>query len=163
MANEPLITVVGNTTGDAELRFIPSGAAVANFTVASTPRVKNGDQWEDGEAMFIRCAAWRDLAENVAESLHKGTRVIVQGRLTQRSYEHNGEQRTSLELDVEAVGPELRFATANVTRSSRGGGGGGQPQGGQGYGQPQQRQQQPANDPWAVPGQGGGPNNEPPF
>lgn len=159
MANEPTITLVGNLTDDAELRFIPSGAAVANFTVASTPRVKNGDQWEDGEPMFVRCAAWRDLAENVAESLTKGTRVIVQGRLSVRSYEHNGENRTSMELDVDAVGPELRFATASVTRASRGGGGGGY-----GQGQPQQRQQrqQPAADPWATPGQAG-PNDEPPF
>lgn len=168
MANEPTITLVGNLTDDAELRFIPSGAAVANFTVASTPRVKNGDQWEDGEPMFVRCAAWRDLAENVAESLTKGTRVIVQGRLSVRSFEHNGEKRTSMELDVDAVGPELRFATASVTRASRGGGGnGGSYGGGQGYGQPQgqgygQRQQQPAADPWATPGQTG-PNDEPPF
>ena len=160
MANEPLLTVVGNITDDPELRFTPSGAAVANFTVAQTPRTKVGDQWEDGETLWLRCAAWRELAENVAESLAKGTRVIVQGRLRARSYEtREGEKRTSMELDVEAIGPELRWASAKVTKAQRGGG--------QQQGQRQQQRQadpwaspQPASDPWATPGAG---NDEPPF
>jgi single-strand DNA-binding protein len=144
MANEPIITIVGNLTADPELRFTPAGAAVANFTVASTPREKVGDEWQDGEAMFFRCAAWRNLGENVAESLQKGTQVIVQGRLKNRSYEKDGVTRTSLELDVDAVGPSLQFATTKVTRAARGQGGG-QPAG-------QSRPAAaPAADPWARP------------
>lgn len=169
MANEPILTVVGNLTDDPDLRFTPSGAAVANFTVASTPRTKDGDDWKDGETMFLRCAAWRQLGENVAESLRKGMQVIVQGRLRTRSYEHNGEKRTSLELDVDHVGPSLQWATASVERSQRGGpsysNGGNQSRGGQ-----QQRQQsqqrgggdpwggQQQGDPWATPQ-----TSEPPF
>lgn len=124
--NETVITVVGNLTNDPELRFTPSGAAVANFTVAATPRTFNRQtqQWEDGETLFLRSSAWRELAENVAESLRKGMQVIVQGALKQRSYEtKEGEKRTSYELDVINIGPSLRFATASVTRASRNGGG----------------------------------------
>ena len=137
MAGDTVITVVGNLTADPELRFTPSGAAVANFTVASTPRTfdKNSNEWKDGEALFLRCSVWRQAAENVAESLHRGTAVIVQGRLKQRSYEtKEGEKRTVYELDVEEVGPSLRWATAKVTKASRGGGGGGGGYGGGGGG-----------------------------
>ncbi len=128
MAGDTVITVVGNLTSDPELRFTPSGAAVANFTVASTPRAfdKNSNEWKDGEALFLRCTVWRQAAENVAESLHRGAAVIVQGRLKQRSFEtKEGEKRTVIELDVEEVGPSLKWATAKVTKASRGGGGGG--------------------------------------
>jgi len=128
VAGDTLITVVGNLTADPELRFTPSGAAVANFTVASTPRTldKNTNEWKDGEALFLRCTVWRQAAENVAESLHRGAAVIVQGRLKQRSFEtKEGEKRTVIELDVEEVGPSLKWATAKVTKASRGGGGGG--------------------------------------
>ncbi|MGH3416601.1 MAG: single-stranded DNA-binding protein [Actinocrinis sp.] len=128
MAGETVITVVGNLTDDPELRFTPSGAAVASFTVASTPRTfdKNSNEWKDGDALFLRCSIWRQAAENVAESLTKGMRVVVQGRLRQRSYEtREGEKRTVVELDVEEVGPSLKYATAKVTKASRGGGGGG--------------------------------------
>ena len=131
MAGETQITVIGNLTADPELRFTPSGAAVANFTVASTPRTfdKQRNEWVDGEALFMRCAAWKQLGENVAESLTKGLQVIVQGRLKARSYEtKDGEKRTSMELEVDAVGPSLQFATATVNRGSRGGG---QPRGNQ--------------------------------
>ena len=119
--NEPIITLVGNLTGDPELRHVGQGTPVARFTVASTPREKNKQtqQWEDGEPMFVRCSVWREYGENVAQSLTKGMRVIVQGRLQQRSYEHNGERRTSLELQVDEVGPSLRYATAQVARTSR--------------------------------------------
>ena len=135
MAGEPIITVVGNAVADPELRFTPNGAAVANFTVASTPRTfdRQANQWVDGEALFLRCSVWKEAAENVAESLTKGMRVIVQGRLKARSYEdRDGNKRTSWELDVDEVGPALRFATAKVTRAQRGGGGdfGGAPSGG---------------------------------
>lgn len=120
MAGEPVITVVGNLTDDPDLRFTPSGAAVANFTVAQTPRTKQGDEWVDGEALFMRCSAWRTLAENVAESLRKGHRVIVQGRLRANSWEdRDGNKRTSYQLEVDAIGPELSWATASVTRASR--------------------------------------------
>ncbi len=128
MAGETVITVVGNLTADPELRFTPSGAPVANFTVASTPRTfdKNSNEWKDGDALFLNCAVWRQAAENVAESLTKGMRVIVQGRLRQRSYEtREGEKRTVVELEVEEIGPALKYATAKVTRSSSGGAGGG--------------------------------------
>lgn len=128
MAGETVITVVGNLTADPELRFTPNGAAVANFTVASTPRTfdRQTNEWKDGEALFLRCSVWREAAENVAESLTKGMRVIVQGRLRARSYDdRDGNRRTSWELDVDEVGPALRFATAKVTRAQRGGGGGG--------------------------------------
>ena len=125
MAGEPIITVVGNAVADPELRFTPNGAAVANFTVASTPRTfdRQANQWVDGEALFLRCSVWKEAAENVAESLTKGMRVIVQGRLKVRSYEdRDGNKRTSWELDVDEIGPALRFATAKVTRAQRGGG-----------------------------------------
>ena len=146
MAGEPVITIVGNLTGDPELRYVSSGTPVASFTVASTPRSLNRqtNQWEDGEAMFVRCSVWREYAENVAESLSKGMRVIVTGRMTVRSYEYNGQQRTSIEMQVDEVGPSLRYARAQVTRVSGGGGGqggqgtqgsqGGQGQGGNSYG-----------------------------
>lgn len=121
--NEPVITLVGNLTGDPELRHVGQGTPVASFTVASTPRTMNKQtqQWEDGEALFVRCSVWREYGENVAQSLGKGMRVIVQGRLQQRSYEHNGERRTSLELQVDEVGPSLRYATATVAKTSRNG------------------------------------------
>ncbi|HEX6151164.1 single-stranded DNA-binding protein [Nocardioides sp.] len=179
MAGETVITVVGNITDDPELRFTPSGAAVANFTVASTPRTlnKQTNEWEDGEALFLRCSIWRQAAENVAESLQKGARVIIQGRLKARTWEtREGEKRTSFEVDVDEIGPSLRWATAKVTRASRSGGGGGYggggaasqqpdpwasnaPQGGAPQGGAPQGGA-PQNDPWAAPGAG---SDEPPF
>src|ERR1700710_2488387 len=128
MAGETVITVIGNLTSDPELRFTPSGAAVANFTVASTPRTfdRQSQEWKDGEALFLRCNVWRQVAENVAESLTRGSRVIVSGRLKQRSFDtKEGEKRTVIELEVDEIGPSLRYATAKVTRASRGEGGGG--------------------------------------
>lgn len=128
MAGETVITVVGNLTADPELRFTPSGQAVANFTIASTPRIfdRGSNEWKDGEALFLRCNIWREAAENIAESLTKGTRVIVTGRLRQRSFEtREGEKRTVVELEADEVGPSLRFATAKVNRGSRSGGSGG--------------------------------------
>lgn len=145
MANDVIITVVGNLCEDPSLRFTPSGAAVTNFTIASTPRTfdKQANEWKDGEALFLRCSIWRQAAENVAETLQKGMRVIAQGRLVARSYEKDGQKRTVNELQVEEIGPSLTFATAKVTRAMRGG-------------QPAQAQQQsgwgqqaPTNDPWA--------------
>jgi len=163
MAGDTVITVIGNLTDDPELRFTPSGAAVANFTVASTPRTfkRETNTWEDGDTLFLRCSIWRQAAENVAESLTRGTRVIVQGRLVSRSYEdREGQKRTVNELQVDEIGPSLTWATAKVTRASRQGGGGfgGQQSGGQQSG----GQSAPANDPWATPGVSGG-NDEPPF
>jgi single-strand DNA-binding protein len=137
MAGETVITVIGNLTSDPELRFTPSGAAVANFTVASTPRTfdRQSQEWKDGEALFLRCNVWRQAAENVAESLTRGSRVIVQGRLKQRSFEtKEGEKRTVIEMEVDEVGPSLRYATAKVTRAARGEGGGGFGGGGGGGG-----------------------------
>jgi single-strand DNA-binding protein len=128
VAGDTIITVVGNLTADPELRFTPSGAAVANFTVASTPRIfdRQSNEWKDGDALFMRCSIWREAAENVAESLTRGSRVIVQGRLKQRSYEtREGEKRTVVELEVDEIGPSLRYATAKVNKASRSGGGGG--------------------------------------
>ena len=128
MAGDTIITVVGNLTADPELRFTPSGAAVANFTVASTPRIfdRQTSEWKDGDALFMRCSIWREAAENVAESLTRGSRVIVQGRLKQRSYEtREGEKRTVVELEVDEIGPSLKYATAKVNKASRSGGGGG--------------------------------------
>jgi len=133
MAGETVITVIGNLTGDPELRFTPSGAAVANFTVASTPRQfdRQSNEFKDGDTLFMRCSIWREAAENVAESLTKGTRVIASGRLVQRSYEtREGEKRTVVELQVDEIGPSLRYASAKVIRAQRSGGGGG----GGGYG-----------------------------
>ena len=157
-AGDIAVTVVGNLTNDPELRFTPSGAAVASFTVASSSRVldKTTNEWKDGETVFMRCSVWRQYAENVAESLTKGTRVIVSGRLKQRSYEtREGEKRQIMELEVEDVGPALRYATAKVTRTqSQGGGFGGGNGGGGGA-------SAPADDPWASsPGAG---FDEPPF
>ncbi|MBW4719391.1 single-stranded DNA-binding protein [Saccharothrix obliqua] len=167
MAGETTITVVGNLTADPELRFTQSGAAVASFTVASTPRTfdRQSGEWKDGEALFLRCNVWRQVAENVAESLTRGSRVLVTGRLRQRSFEtKEGEKRTVIELEVDEIGPSLRYATAKVNKVSRGDGGGGfggggQSRGGGGGGAP-------ADDPWgsAPPaGSGGGFSDEPPF
>jgi single-strand DNA-binding protein len=122
MAGDTVITVIGNLTADPELRFTPSGAAVANFTVASTPRHfnKESNQWEDGEALFLRCSIWRDAAENVAETLNRGDRVIVTGRLKQRSYETNeGQKRTVIELEVDEIGPSLKWKSATLNRTER--------------------------------------------
>ena len=158
MAGETPITIIGNLTSDPELRFTPSGAAVANFTVASTPRTfdRQTNEWRDGDAMFLNCAVWRQPAENVAESLTKGMRVIVTGNLKSRQYEtREGERRTVFEVDVNEVGPALRYATAKVTRTTGGGGGGGSwqqgPQGGN-----SNPQSAPSNDPWASSGSTGG-------
>src|SRR6476620_7515499 len=128
MAGDTVITVVGNLTADPELRFTPSGAAVASFTIASTPRQfdRNTNEWKDGEALFLRCSIWRQAAESVAESLQRGMRVIAQGRLKQRSYEtREGEKRTVIELEVDEIGPSLRYATAKVNRTQRGSASGG--------------------------------------
>ncbi len=163
MAGDTVITIIGNLTADPELRFTPSGAAVANFTVASTPRMfdRQSNEWKDGETLFMRCSIWRDAAENVAESLQRGARVIVSGRLKQRSYEKDGQTRTVVEMEADEIGPSLRYATAKVNKTQRGGGGGfGGPQGGGGFGgqQAQQGQQSggSSNDPWATGPAGGG-------
>jgi len=164
MAGETVITVVGNLTADPELRFTPSGAAVASFTVASTPRNfdRQSNEWKDGEALFLRCSIWRQAAENVAESLQRGMRVVVTGRLKQRSFEtREGEKRTVIELDVDEVGPSLRYATAKVNRTQRGSSGGGFGADNSGGGG-----SAPADDPWASSGpasSGGGFSDEPPF
>src|SRR6201996_1452940 len=137
MAGETVITVVGNLTADPELRFTPSGAAVASFTIASTPRTfdRASNEWKDGDALFLRCSIWRQAAENCAESLTRGMRVVATGRLKQRSFEtREGEKRTVIELDVDEVGPSLRYATAKVNRTARGDGGGGGGFGGSGSG-----------------------------
>ncbi len=159
MANETVITVNGNLTADPELRFTASGAAVANFTIASTPRVfdRQSGEWKDGEALFMRCNIWRQAAENVAETLTRGSRVIAQGRLKQRSFEtREGEKRTVIELEVDEIGPSLRYATAKVEKVSRGGTGAGNNGGGSNG----------AEDPWAAApagGTGAGYDDEPPF
>ncbi|GAA1187087.1 hypothetical protein GCM10009584_31530 [Ornithinimicrobium humiphilum] len=196
MAGETPITIVGNLTADPELRFTPSGAAVANFTVASTPRTfdRQTNEFKDGETLFMRCSVWREAAENVSESLTRGTRVVVTGRLVSRSWQtQEGENRTVMEMQVDEIGPSLRYATAKVTKAQRGGGqqggwggnqGGGQPAGGQPGGQqggwggqqsgPQSGGGQPESDPWATGGGqsgqqqsggwGGAPSyDEPPF
>ena len=169
MAGETTITVVGNLTADPELRFTPAGAAVANFTVASTPRIfdRQSSEWKDGEALFLRCSIWREAAENVAESLTRGSRVIVTGRLKQRSFEtKEGEKRTVMEVEVDEIGPSLKYATAKVNKASRGGGGGG----GFGSGAPAGGSRPAAaasnDDPWGnAPASGsfGGSDDEPPF
>jgi single-strand DNA-binding protein len=158
MAGETIITVVGNLVDDPELRFTPSGAAVANFRIASTPRTfdKQTNEWKDGDALFLSCSVWRQAAENVAESLQKGMRVVVQGRLKQRSYEtREGEKRTVVELEVDEVGPSLKYATAKVARVQRSGGGGGYGSSGSTGG----------DDPWATTPaqapQGGAPAGQP--
>ncbi|MFZ3558682.1 MULTISPECIES: single-stranded DNA-binding protein [unclassified Streptomyces] len=177
MAGETVITVVGNLTDDPELRFTPSGAAVANFTIASTPRTfdRQTNEWKDGDALFLRASIWRQAAENVAESLTRGMRVVAQGRLRQRSYEtQQGEKRTVVELEVDEIGPSLRYATAKVTKTPGGGrggqggggfGGGQQGGGGGGWGGGPGGQQggqgggqggAPANDPWATGAPAGG-------
>lgn len=175
MAGETVITVIGNLTDDPELKFTPSGAAVANFTVASTPRTfdKQTNEWKDGDALFIRCAAWRQLAENVAESLQKGQRVVVTGALKIRNFERqDGSKGTSVEINVDEIGPSLRYATAKVTKASRsdsGGFGGNSGGGSSGGGAPAAD-----NNPWSTqapaaqggsPGWGGtaGTTDEPPF
>lgn len=170
MTGEPLITVTGNIGTDPELRFTPSGAPVANFSVACTPRIKQGEEWVDGETQWYRCAAWRGMAENVAESLTSGMPVIVQGYLSIRKYEdREKQQRVSMELNVQAVGPDLARSTAKVTPTRHGNGGQArqQPQGRQGAPQGQRRTQ---DDPWATPAPQsgsqpawGGGNDEPPF
>lgn len=152
MAGETVITIIGNLTADPELRFTPSGAAVSNFTVASTPRTFDRDtqEWKDGQALFMRCNAWRQMAENVAESLVRGTRVVVSGRLRQRQFEtKEGEKRTVVELEVDEVAPSLRYATAKVTKASRGEG-----QASTGY------DSQGQSDVWSTPA---GSTDEPPF
>lgn len=161
MAGETTLTVIGNLTSDPELRFTPSGAAVANFTVASTPRRMNQQtsEWEDGDPLFMRCSVWRMQAENVAETLYRGARVVVTGRLVQRSYEtKEGEKRTVVEMQADEVAPSLRYATAKVNKVQRSGGYDDAPR------RPQR--QQPDDDPWgsappAAPS--GGWNDEPPF
>ena len=170
MANETTITVIGNLVEDPALRFAPSGAAVANFTVASTPRTfdRQTNEWKDQETLFMRCSVWRDAAENVAESLHRGTRVIVTGRLKSRSYEtKEGEKRTVIELEVDEIGPSLRYATAKVSKTGRGGGGGGfGAGGGGGASRPAAAASAPAEDPWSsAPASGSfaGGDDEPPF
>ncbi|MDQ5975639.1 MAG: single-strand DNA-binding protein [Actinomycetota bacterium] len=158
-AGDVNVTIVGNLTGDPELRFTPSGAAVASFTVASTPRVldKATNEWKDGEALFMRCSVWRQYAENVAESLTKGMRVVVTGRLKQRSYEtREGEKRTVVEMEVDEVGPSLKYATAKVNKVQRGGGGFGGDSGGAGS-------SGSSDDPWAAGPAGGAGFDEPPF
>lgn len=192
MAGDTVITVVGNLTGDPELRFTPNGAAVANFTIASTPRNfdKASGEWKEGETLFLRASAWREMAENIAESLRKGTRVIAQGRLKSRSYEtKEGERRTSMELEIEEIGASLRFASVTVNRNQRsgnnqgnqggfgnqganqGGYAGGAPAQGnnyQGNSNPHQNSPAPAADPWGAQSGGnydwgGGADDEPPF
>jgi single-strand DNA-binding protein len=167
MSGETTITVIGNLTSDPELRFTPNGAAVANFTVASTPRTfdKNSNEWKDGETLFLRASVWREAAENVAESLAKGMRVIISGDLKQRSYEKDGEKRTVIELEVQEIGPSLKYANAKVNRTQRSGG-----NQQQSAGQPRNQAQ---TDPWATPAAatgnntpgawGNGPDSEPPF
>ena len=172
MAGDTTITVVGNLTADPELRFTPSGAAVANFTVASTPRIydRQSGEWKDGEALFLRCNIWREAAENVAESLTRGARVIVTGRLKQRSFEpREGEKRTVVEVEVDEIGPSLKYATAKVNKASRGGGGGGFGGGGggtSGGGGGSRGGAETQDDPWgSAPASGsfGGSDDEPPF
>jgi single-strand DNA-binding protein len=178
VAGDTTITVVGNLTADPELRFTPSGAAVANFTVASTPRIydRQSGEWKDGEALFLRCNIWREAAENVAESLTRGSRVIVSGRLKQRSYEtREGEKRTVVEVEVDEIGPSLRYATAKVNKASRSGGAGGGYGGGGGSrsaggGSSSSSTAPPGggsgDDPWgSAPASGsfGGGDDEPPF
>lgn len=184
MAGETVITVIGNLTADPELKFTPSGSAVANFTIASTPRTfdRQVNEWKDGEALFLRASVWKEAAANVAETLTKGMRVMAQGRLKSRSYDtKEGERRTVMELEVDEIGPSLRFASAKVTRTNRSGGGNG---GGGTQSQPQQSAPQqnapqqgggwnaPSNDPWSnggnnpPQGNGGGwgePNQPPAY
>jgi single-strand DNA-binding protein len=171
MSGETIITVVGNLTADPELRYTQNGLAVANFTIASTPRTfdRQANEWKDGDALFLRASVWREFAEHVAGSLTKGSRVIAQGRLRQRSYQdREGQQRTSIELEVDEIGPSLRYATAQITRSqgptSRGGANGA-PAGGQASDQPWSPQtggQQQTTDTWST-SDGGTYDDETPF
>ena len=180
MAGDTQITIIGNLVDDPQLRYTPTGQAVANFRVASTPRFldKNTNEWKDGDSLFLSCNVWRQAAENVAESLQRGMRVIVQGRLKQRSYEtKEGEKRTVYEVEVDEVGPSLRNASAKVTKTQRSGGsggfgtggaggaGGGGNQGGYGGGQGGGGGRPQADDPWATDSRGGGDgfSDEPPF
>lgn len=155
MAGETVITIIGNLTADPEMRTTRNGSTVANFSIAATPRVfdKQSNQWVDGDALFLRCSAWRDLATHCAQSLSKGMRVIAQGRLQQRSYQaQDGSNRTVIELQVDEIGPSLKYATAQVQKMQSGSYQGGNANGG--YQQPQQAQQQaqaPADDPWGAP------------
>jgi single-strand DNA-binding protein len=163
MANETIITLIGNLTNDPELRFTPSGAAVVNFTIASTPRTfdRTTNDWKDGETLFLRSNVWREAAENVAETLTKGMRVVAQGRLGQRSYDtKEGEKRTVVEFEVDEIGPSLRYASAKVTRTQRKDGqqGGSQQSATQQPAQAWGGAQAPAQDPW-----GNGQANEPAF
>ena len=158
-AGDTNITVIGNMVADPELRFTPSGAAVASFRIASTPRFfdKQANEWRDGDSLFLTCNVWRQYAENVAESLSKGMRVIVTGRLKQRSYEtREGEKRTVMEMEVDEVGPALKYATAKVNKVQRGGGGFGESSGGGGAAAS-------SDDPWASSPSGGAGFDEPPF
>ena len=162
MAGDTVITVIGNLTSDPELRFTPSGAAVANFTIASTPRTldRQTQEWKDGEALFLRCSCWRQMAEHVAGSLVRGSRVMAQGRLKQRSFEtKEGDKRTVIELEVDEIGPSLRYATATVAKAARPdgrpGGGTGAGEGGSAAGRAG------SDDPWAAPD--GDLGEEPPF
>lgn len=155
MAGETVITVVGNLTADPELRYTQSGIPVANFTIASTPRTfdKQTNEWKDGEALFLRASVWRDFAEHVAGSLTKGMRVIAQGNLKQRSYEtREGEKRTSIELDVQEIGPSLKYATAQVARAQGGAYGGSGPSAGDQSQAPAPSPQSAAQDAWSTPG-----------
>ena len=175
MAGETVITVIGNLTADPEVKFTPSGSAVANFTIASTPRTfdRQSNEWKDGDALFLRASVWREAAENVAETLTKGMRVMAQGRLRSRSYDtKEGERRTVMELEVDEIGPSLRFASAKVTRTNRSGGNGTQSQPPQ-QSAPQQNSQQgwnapnQDNEPWSSnanpQGGWGEPNGKPAF
>lgn len=175
MANETTLNITGNLVDDPELRFTPSGAAVANFKIASTPRTfdRQSNEWKDGETLFMRCAAWKELGENVAESLAKGMRVVAEGRLKSRSYEtKEGEKRTVIELEIDEIGPSLKYATAKVTRTQRNNAAGNNSfapaNTGFGVNPPPTGNNQPA-DPWATPGVsnaggwGNGPDSEPPF
>lgn len=172
MAGDTTLTVIGNLTDDPELRFTSSGAAVAKFRVASTPRFmdKTSGEWKDGEPLFLSCTVWRQVAENVAESLSRGSRVIISGRLRQRTYEtKEGEKRTVIDLEVDEIGPSLRYATAKVQRMSRSGGGGGFGSGGASGGQGGGGGGFASDDPWATAapssssGGGGNFDDEPPF
>lgn len=159
MSGEPPIVLIGNLTGDPELRFTPSGAAVANFTIACTPRTldRQSNEWKDGETLFIGCSVWRQVAENVAESLVRGSRVVVHGRLKARSYDdRDGNKRTVFECDVEEIGASMKYATVKITKTTRSGNdAGGFTGANQGGGAPQ-------NDPWASPAGGGAaPQNDP--
>lgn len=165
MSGETTITLIGNLTSDPELRFTPSGSAVANFTVASTPRTfdKNSNEWKDGETLFLRASVWREVAENVAESLTKGMRVIAEGFLKSRTYEKDGEKRTVIEFEIQEIGPSLKYANAKVNRTQRKEGGG--------FSKPPATTPAAKEDPWATPaanpnnggGWGNGPDSEPPF